>query len=74
MSLLDTGRKLNLHKRSLAVSKMLCVPQSHAKIYIHGNGEQLLHTMQSQDMIRYIVTEIVDVCSGIKLFWKFYKQ
>ena len=34
----------------LAVSKMLCVRQSYAKIYIHGNGVRLLHPMHGQNM------------------------
>ena len=41
MSPLNAGLKLNLHKRSLAVSKLLLVPEPHAEIYNHGIGEQL---------------------------------
>lgn len=32
------------------MSKMLCMNQSHTKIYVHGNAMGLTHTIKIQDV------------------------
>ena len=34
----------------LVTSKMLCLHQAHAKVYIHGNAMWLSHVIQGQDV------------------------
>ena len=60
----------------VALSKMLCTRQPHARIYIHCDDVRLSHAMLGQD-VRWkydLNLSINDMCSGKNLFWKFYNE
>ena len=63
------------YSAGLAMSKVLCLHQLHARIYIHGNGVRLSHVIQGEcdkkmiksrvikKWIKFTVTEVVNMCS-----------